>query len=174
MVFNVVDIMLTLFLSIFLVVLQVYTKLLSQRLPSLAYKTRGSPSSIFKKSFLQHVTKLWQRRLISNFDYLMQLNTLSGRTYNDITQYPVFPWGLYLLAFPSSLLHISFMFQSCRFALQLFSCSFSCFFLLFSAFSFEQQSSVITLLKPSISTTLRCTEISQRYQHNCSPISFVR
>ena len=22
----------------------------------------------------------------------MQLNTLAGRSYNDITQYPVFPW----------------------------------------------------------------------------------
>lgn len=22
----------------------------------------------------------------------MHLNTLSGRTYNDLTQYPVFPW----------------------------------------------------------------------------------
>nr|GFC77354.1 hypothetical protein [Tanacetum cinerariifolium] len=24
----------------------------------------------------------------------MQLNTLAGRSYNDITQYPVFPWIL--------------------------------------------------------------------------------
>lgn len=30
----------------------------------------------------------------SNFDYLMQLNTIAGRTYNDLTQYPVFPWIL--------------------------------------------------------------------------------
>ncbi|KAM0869167.1 hypothetical protein ACQ4PT_040864 [Festuca glaucescens] len=29
---------------------------------------------------------------ISNFDYLMELNTLAGRSYNDITQYPIFPW----------------------------------------------------------------------------------
>ncbi|KAK2407273.1 WD-40 repeat family protein / beige protein [Trifolium repens] len=29
---------------------------------------------------------------ISNFEYLMQLNTLAGRSYNDLTQYPVFPW----------------------------------------------------------------------------------
>ncbi|KAK4792509.1 hypothetical protein SAY86_022944 [Trapa natans] len=34
----------------------------------------------------------WQRRDITNFEYLMILNTLSGRSYNDITQYPVFPW----------------------------------------------------------------------------------
>ncbi|KAJ3610114.1 hypothetical protein NHX12_022208 [Muraenolepis orangiensis] len=31
---------------------------------------------------------------MSNFEYLMHLNTLSGRTYNDMMQYPVFPWVL--------------------------------------------------------------------------------
>lgn len=36
----------------------------------------------------------WARWEISNFEYLMQLNTLAGRSYNDITQYPVFPWVL--------------------------------------------------------------------------------
>jgi hypothetical protein len=40
------------------------------------------------------LTERWQRRQISNFDYLMQLNTIAGRTYNDLTQYPVFPWVL--------------------------------------------------------------------------------
>lgn len=34
----------------------------------------------------------WRRRDITNFEYLMILNTLSGRSYNDLTQYPVFPW----------------------------------------------------------------------------------
>lgn len=36
----------------------------------------------------------WQRREISNFDYLMFLNTIAGRTYNDLNQYPIFPWVL--------------------------------------------------------------------------------
>lgn len=36
----------------------------------------------------------WHRREMNNFDYLMTLNTLSGRSYNDLTQYPVFPWIL--------------------------------------------------------------------------------
>eukprot|EP01156_Anaeramoeba_ignava_P023529 Anaeramoba_ignava/c21607_g1_i1.p1 GENE.c21607_g1_i1~~c21607_g1_i1.p1 ORF type:complete len:1101 (-),score=335.69 c21607_g1_i1:108-3410(-) len=40
------------------------------------------------------LTRRWKRREVSNFEYLMQLNTLSGRTYNDISQYPVFPWIL--------------------------------------------------------------------------------
>lgn len=36
----------------------------------------------------------WRRREISNFEYLMILNTLAGRSYNDLTQYPTFPWVL--------------------------------------------------------------------------------
>lgn len=36
----------------------------------------------------------WKRREITNFEYLMVLNTLAGRSYNDLTQYPVFPWVL--------------------------------------------------------------------------------
>jgi hypothetical protein len=26
---------------------------------------------------------------MTNFDYLIQLNTIAGRTYNDLSQYPV-------------------------------------------------------------------------------------
>ena len=37
-------------------------------------------------------TELWRRRLISNFEYLIALNKMAGRSFNDITQYPVFPW----------------------------------------------------------------------------------
>ncbi|KAG5488568.1 hypothetical protein JIQ42_00176 [Leishmania sp. Namibia] len=39
-------------------------------------------------------TALWRNRLLSNFDYLLVLNVLAGRTLNDMTQYPVFPWVL--------------------------------------------------------------------------------
>lgn len=50
--------------------------------------------SLDPKYVLQHSpwTDLWRRRLISNFEYLMRLNLIAGRSYNDITQYPVFPW----------------------------------------------------------------------------------
>eukprot|EP01133_Synstelium_polycarpum_P001397 gene1397-1613_t len=34
----------------------------------------------------------WQNGIISNYEYLIYLNNLAGRTYNDLTQYPVFPW----------------------------------------------------------------------------------
>ncbi|AOA63527.1 Protein with similarity to Chediak-Higashi syndrome and Beige proteins [Komagataella phaffii CBS 7435] len=40
------------------------------------------------------ITKKWRRGEISNFYYLMIVNTLAGRTYKDLTQYPVFPWVL--------------------------------------------------------------------------------
>jgi len=31
----------------------------------------------------------WVQQEISNFEYLMHLNTIAGRTYNDLSQYPV-------------------------------------------------------------------------------------
>ncbi|KAM4852716.1 WD repeat- and FYVE domain-containing protein 4 [Thomomys bottae] len=40
------------------------------------------------------VLQRWQKRDISNFEYLMYLNTVAGRTCNDLMQYPVFPWVL--------------------------------------------------------------------------------
>ncbi|KAJ3435633.1 beige/beach-related [Anaeramoeba flamelloides] len=36
--------------------------------------------------------KRWQNRKISNFDYLMILNKLAGRSYNDLAKWPIFPW----------------------------------------------------------------------------------
>lgn len=36
----------------------------------------------------------WMQRRISNFEYLMSLNSFAGRSFNDLTQYPVFPWVL--------------------------------------------------------------------------------
>ena len=59
------------------------------------------------------MTQRWQRREITNFEYLMYLNTIAGllvgcsrrekgsdascstqlgRTYQDLNQYPIFPW----------------------------------------------------------------------------------
>lgn len=36
----------------------------------------------------------WVQRRISTFEYLMLLNSYAGRSFNDLTQYPVFPWVL--------------------------------------------------------------------------------
>lgn len=40
------------------------------------------------------ITKRWTQGEISNFYYLMLINTIAGRTFNDLTQYPVFPFIL--------------------------------------------------------------------------------
>ncbi|PPR99207.1 hypothetical protein GOBAR_AA21446 [Gossypium barbadense] len=50
----------------------------------------GRLFKITAKSF----SKRWQSGEISNFQYLMHLNTLAGRGYSDLTQYPVFQWVL--------------------------------------------------------------------------------
>ncbi|XP_019379037.1 PREDICTED: neurobeachin-like protein 1 isoform X2 [Gavialis gangeticus] len=68
---------------------KVYSRILSLRAPNI-YGTR-SPQEQFKASGLM---QKWVNREISNFDYLIQLNTMAGRTYNDLAQYPVFPWVL--------------------------------------------------------------------------------
>lgn len=38
------------------------------------------------------LTQRWENGELTNFQYLMHLNTLAGRSYNDLNQYPVFPW----------------------------------------------------------------------------------
>uniref|UniRef100_A0A670IMK9 Neurobeachin-like protein 2 n=1 Tax=Podarcis muralis TaxID=64176 RepID=A0A670IMK9_PODMU len=68
---------------------KVYSRILSLCSPNIS-GTR-SPQELFKASGL---TQKWVNREISNFDYLIQLNTMAGRTYNDLAQYPVFPWIL--------------------------------------------------------------------------------
>ncbi|KAI9289228.1 hypothetical protein BC943DRAFT_300701 [Umbelopsis sp. AD052] len=51
-------------------------------------------TNIFGSSSFSELTQRWERREITNFQYLMDLNTIAGRSYNDLTQYPVFPWIL--------------------------------------------------------------------------------
>eukprot|EP01083_Nonionella_stella_P082007 226255_1 len=61
-----------------------------------------SPSNLIEsKEFFQKPKKAikssqihykWCRREITNFEYIMRLNTIAGRTFNDLTQYPVVPW----------------------------------------------------------------------------------
>ncbi|KAI9525533.1 hypothetical protein NQZ68_006082 [Dissostichus eleginoides] len=58
-------------------------------LPQTRRISLATPKQLFKASSM---TQRWQRREISNFDYLIFLNTISGRTFNDLNQYPVFPW----------------------------------------------------------------------------------
>ncbi|KAM8810447.1 neurobeachin-like protein 2 [Eudromia elegans] len=70
---------------------KVYSSILGLRPPNHIYSSSRSPQELLKASGL---TQKWVLREISNFEYLMQLNTIAGRTYNDLSQYPVFPWIL--------------------------------------------------------------------------------
>ena len=73
----------------------------SSILSNSSYKTNTSSSLTSKLasaftsrsvSSLLSATKKWRTGEMSNFYYLMIINTLAGRTFNDLTQYPVFPW----------------------------------------------------------------------------------
>ncbi len=66
----------------------VYDKIMSLDLPNRVDYEYEVSGGMLKKS----ITKKWTSGLISNFEYLMHLNTLAGRSFNDLTQYPVFPF----------------------------------------------------------------------------------
>ena len=72
---------------------KIYSKIVSMRLPGLqAYASAvRSPADLLKAA---DYTQRWANHEMSNFEYLMKLNTISGRTYNDLSQYHVFPWIL--------------------------------------------------------------------------------
>lgn len=58
-------------------------------------QTFGSKfTNVFQQGSLNPATKKWMKGEMSNFHYLMLINTMAGRTFNDLTQYPVFPWVL--------------------------------------------------------------------------------
>ncbi|CAK4031082.1 Beige 1 [Lecanosticta acicola] len=65
------------------------------RNPEEAPKNIGAKfGNLFNQGPSNTATKKWQRGEMSNFQYLMLINTMAGRTFNDLTQYPVFPWVL--------------------------------------------------------------------------------
>ncbi|XP_043650121.1 neurobeachin-like protein 1 isoform X1 [Drosophila teissieri] len=70
---------------------KVFTKIVGLPLPNILYGSGRSPAELLRASGL---TQRWINREISNFEYLMYLNTIAGRSYNDLSQYPVFPWIL--------------------------------------------------------------------------------
>jgi hypothetical protein len=59
------------------------------RVPSVIIQRANIPESLQPTLALS-----WANREISNFEYLSKLNTYAGRTFNDLGQYPVFPWVL--------------------------------------------------------------------------------
>ncbi|GAV84359.1 WD40 domain-containing protein/Beach domain-containing protein [Cephalotus follicularis] len=82
---------------------EVFKNLVSMNLPrnsmldttiSGSTKQESNEGSRLFKVMAKSFSKRWQNGEISNFQYLMHLNTLAGRGYSDLTQYPVFPWVL--------------------------------------------------------------------------------
>ncbi|PAV81676.1 hypothetical protein WR25_17284 isoform D [Diploscapter pachys] len=61
---------------------------------SMSIEQSGRTSLINSIIGQQSVTRRWLSGQITNFQYLMYLNTLAGRSYNDLSQYPVLPWVL--------------------------------------------------------------------------------
>ena len=50
--------------------------------------------NVTRASSLKDVQTQWILGHLSNFEYLMALNSFAGRTCKDLSQYPVFPWIL--------------------------------------------------------------------------------
>ena len=58
-------------------------------------KTMSIQTQPFKYFWQQSkITQQWVNREISNFDYLVMLNIYSGRSFNNVSQYPMMPWIL--------------------------------------------------------------------------------
>ena len=53
---------------------------------------RPEKSKILTENFLGHLVKLWASGNLTNFDYIMLLNYLCGRTFSNPNHYPVLPW----------------------------------------------------------------------------------
>jgi len=64
------------------------------RAPTSAVKQWPDKSAQFLHEQLRSTTVGWVRGRVSNFEYLLALNCLAGRSFNDLCQYPVFPWVL--------------------------------------------------------------------------------
>jgi hypothetical protein len=74
---------------------EILLKVLSTPLPNSIFGTTYGASINYKKfmaSWKSKIISQWLNGKMSNFDFLMHLNSFAGRSYNDLTQYPVFPW----------------------------------------------------------------------------------
>jgi factor associated with neutral sphingomyelinase activation len=51
-----------------------------------------TPVNCLTNFSIEKYTKMWIDGSISNYDYLIALNSAANRTRNDLSQYPIFPW----------------------------------------------------------------------------------
>lgn len=76
---------------------EVLQSLLNATLPnSILNSVPGNSTNYdkFMKALRARITNAWVQGKMSNFEFIMHLNSFAGRSYNDLTQYPVFPWVL--------------------------------------------------------------------------------
>ena len=74
---------------------EVLNKVLSSPLPNSIFSSSYGTSINYKKfmsSWKSKIISQWVSGKMTNFDLLMHMNSFAGRSYNDLTQYPVFPW----------------------------------------------------------------------------------
>ena len=82
------------------VAIAIYRHILSAKPPALnpihtsGLLRRRTPPKGISRLNAEKWTERWVHGAISNFEYLMKLNKISGRTYADLSQYPVMPWIL--------------------------------------------------------------------------------
>ena len=61
------------------------------------FRTKGKKNYckiIDTKEILEQATEKWSNGFLNTYSYIMILNTLAGRTYNNLAQYPIYPWIL--------------------------------------------------------------------------------
>ena len=73
---------------------KIKTKSSTKDLINLTQNKKYTKSLVDLNSFINEICDLWVKNKISNYDYLMALNCLSGRSLKDLTQYYIFPWIL--------------------------------------------------------------------------------
>ena len=65
----------------------------------------GTPSASAllegRDGWLESVAMAWRKGRVSNLDYLLYLNVVAGRGFNDLAQWPVMPWILKDYASPT-------------------------------------------------------------------------
>ena len=74
---------------------EVLNKILNSSLPNSIFSSSYGTSINYKKFMSTWKSKIisqWVSGKITNFEFLMHMNSFAGRSYNDLTQYPVFPW----------------------------------------------------------------------------------
>jgi hypothetical protein len=80
--------------------LEEFAKLLKAILPSVnpSIDTRNLHLSLLKQFDSFKPYDRWLAGEISNFEYLMEVNFFAGRSYSELSQYPVFPWTIMINA----------------------------------------------------------------------------